>query len=335
MFVPSKFLTTLWCSVCCFCCIAQTSFAQTRTVGGPELSVEGKVQKILKVGLNKESVAQILVQKSAALGPVSTTGMRYPAPGELVYVHILEGGSGGIGRNGDSIAIPKTSTYIRAELTLDNQRQWTAGSQKWFTAMREPDNQVVGDFSESIANESARPFGLSTKTVALGRDRALQVTAVAEGSPAAITGIEVGDVLTRIDGAQLSSQKQLSVAESSRQNEFRLTVQDVRTGREVDVVVERSAMRQKPRPTNKSLGVECELAFFEGEAAVKVKSVQPNSPADRAGIVAGLLILKADGRKMLQPDKLVEAEQASDGTMVLEVIEPRTRKTQTVRVDLR
>ena len=83
-----------------------------------------------------------------------------------------------------------------------------------------------------------------------------------------------------------------------------------------------------------SLGIETELAFYNGEAALKVTRVDPDSPAQRSGIAPGLLILKADGERLASPQALREAERESRGSLQLEVVDPRERRERRVRVEL-
>jgi hypothetical protein len=50
--------------------------------------------------------------------------------------------------------------------------------------------------------------------------------------------------------------------------------------------------------------------------------------------VPGLLILKADGDSLADPDALRDAERKSRGSLQLEVVDPRERRVRRVRVEL-
>ena len=189
---------------------------------------------------------------------------------------------------------------------------------------------------------NAPSLGVSSERVSLGRESALKVTQVDPNSPAARAGIEPGDILVKANGVALTSQDQLNAAFRQSRGDFAITVRDVRTGRDVLVdiesgVVSRDAGASATPGLNRSmkpLGASTELAFYNGEAAVKVTSVEPDSPAQRAGIVAGLVILKANGKPITKPEQLTEAERESRGRLELQVVDPRDRREQVLQVAL-
>ena len=77
-----------------------------------------------------------------------------------------------------------------------------------------------------------------------------------------------------------------------------------------------------------------ELAFYDVEAAVKVTEVEPGSPAARAGLQPGLLILTANGKPMLHPNDLIDAARNTSGPLKLSVVDPRTGRKSMVEVNL-
>ena len=94
-----------------------------------------------------------------------------------------------------------------------------------------------------------------------------------------------------------------------------------------------SAMRDSNR--GRSLGVTAEVALLGGQAVLKVVDVAGGSPAQRAGIEPGMLILTADGKPLAKPENLVKAEREAQGVLLLKLFEPKSRDERTVRVDLR
>ena len=183
-----------------------------------------------------------------------------------------------------------------------------------------------------------RSFGISSELVSIGLGTALKVTRVEPGSPAANAGIEVDDVLTKANGASLTSPAELATAYRSTRGALTLTVRDVRTGGDVLVDIRPGAVRRDSNvtatPSRKRLGVTTELAFYEGAAVVKVTEVERQSPAQRAGVVPGLLILTANGKPISDPNKLVAAERSATRTLRLEVVDPRDRRRRVVNVEL-
>jgi S1-C subfamily serine protease len=134
-----------------------------------------------------------------------------------------------------------------------------------------------------------------------------------------------------------------------------LTVRDIRTGKEVPVKVQVSgrsrdpaslpfplpspgANKPIPSPTadgsRNRLGAVTEYTLYEVEAAVKVTEVAPGSPADRAGIKPGLIILAANGKLVLHPNELAEVVRQSPEKLELSVVDPTSGRKSTVKVDL-
>ena len=185
-----------------------------------------------------------------------------------------------------------------------------------------------------------RVLGLSTERVSLGRESALKVVSVTPNSPAANAGIEPGDILVKANGIALESDRQLAQSYRESGGQFALTVRDVRSGRDVLVNIESDAAVPNSDPSidlnmkAKPLGVTTALAFYGGEPVLKVTEVASGSPAERAGITIGLLILKANGQPTSSEEKLREAERGSRGRLELQVVDPSDRRERTVRVTL-
>ncbi len=190
-----------------------------------------------------------------------------------------------------------------------------------------------------------RTLGISAETVALGQRTALKVVRVEPGSPGAKAGLEPGDVLVAANEAALTGPEQLATALRKSGPTLTLTVRDSRTGRDVPVQVALGG----PQPTDPpakapdtpgvgarkgGLGAVTELAFHDDEAAVKITEVEPGSPAARAGLQPGILILAANGKPVLHPNDLNNAVRDSGGTLKLTVVDSRSGRKSTVDVNL-
>jgi S1-C subfamily serine protease len=190
----------------------------------------------------------------------------------------------------------------------------------------------------------ARSLGLSAEKVTLGQRTALKVIRVEPGSAAAKAGIELNDVLVAADGAPLTSPEQLGVALRKSGPTLTLTVRDSRSGRDVPVPIEFGGpqppahplpdLNPNPKTEKGGLGAVTELAFSDTEAAVKVTEVTPGSPAARAGLEPGILILKADGKPVLHPNTLNEAVRSSSGKLKLLTVDPRNGRKSEIEVNL-
>jgi serine protease Do len=183
----------------------------------------------------------------------------------------------------------------------------------------------------------------------------MKVVRVEPGSPAQKAGVEAGDVIVAANGAPVTGAEQLSASFRKSGPTLTLTVRDIRTGKEVPVEVQvpgRSGDRSPspfppPSPgankpvtsptadgSRNRLGVVTEITLYDVEAAVKVTEVAPGSPADRAGIRPGLIILAANGKQVLHPNELAEVVRQSPAALQLSVVDPTSGRKSTVQVDL-
>jgi serine protease Do len=207
---------------------------------------------------------------------------------------------------------------------------------------RQPSNGTT-DADRNAPSAPRRSLGLSAEPVKVGLRTALKVTRVEDGGPAQKAGIEPEDILVAANGAPLTGPEQLGSALRKSGPTLSLTVRDSRTGKDVQVEVAIGGpVIQASLPSNVppigaaagSLGAVTELSFYDVEAAVKVTEVQPDSPAARAGLQPGLVILEADGRPLLHPNDLIDAVRNSSGTVRLTVVDPRTGAKRAVQVSL-
>ncbi len=220
--------------------------------------------------------------------------------GEYVYVHV--------GETAALASMPKIQSRVRLFLGAGEAGQWEAVGRDWFQENPSTDLAQAG---AGFGAPAADALGIMSQAVAVGTDTGLKVTQVKPGSPAAAAGIEVGDILVEVDRMALRSQDQLSDRFARSNGKISLTVRDVRTGR--DVLVEVAGAPAPAAGTMQPFGAITELAFYNGEATVKVTSVSAGSPAQKAGLVPGLLILKANGQAIASPKDLEQAEAASRG----------------------
>jgi S1-C subfamily serine protease len=200
-----------------------------------------------------------------------------------------------------------------------------------------------GEAPPAPAPAGRRSLGVSAETVTVGQRTAMKVTRVSPDSPAAKAGLEPGDVIVAANGAAITGPEQLAAALRKSGPTLTLTVRDTRTGRETPVSVELGGPQPAAPPPAEAapagggsgnLGVVTELSFYDTEAAVKVTEVAPGSPAARAGLVPGTIILAANGKVMLHPTELTNAARDSGGTLKLTVVDPRTGRKGNVDVPL-
>ena len=302
-----------------------------RATQATTLVVDGRVERVFQAG--DQFLVQLLVQRSEAARIDLAAAARYPAPGEYVYIHASQNRSAldrVVGR-GNTPGIPQPQMRLRAFLTAGRAGQWEADGQDWYQENPDDREATTADRSRDDRARSSS-LGIVSQRVTEGGSALLRVVRVTPGSPAANAGVEPGDLLVEANRERLQSQQQLDDAYLNSREKFSLTVRDVRSGR--DVLVNVAADASSTPQGTKSLGVTTELAFFGGQPAVKVTAVDAGSPAQRAGISVGLLILKANGTPVTSPQLLTDAEQKSRGQLQLQVVDPKDRRERAVQVSL-
>jgi regulator of sigma E protease len=136
---------------------------------------------------------------------------------------------------------------------------------------------------------------------------------VAPGSPAAVAGLETGGRVVAVDGREISSWEDLERA-IARSDGRPLEVRVARDGRErvVTIVPRRVTSRdpifKEPRDTW-DIGAGPQLF-------PQIGSVQPGSPADKAGLRAGDEVVDAAGQPVFTPEELMQAVQRRGGQSI-------------------
>jgi S1-C subfamily serine protease len=199
--------------------------------------------------------------------------------------------------------------------------------------------------SPPTAAPSRMSLGISAESVSLGLRTALKVTRVTADSPAQKAGLEPGDVIVEADGTPITGPEELISVVRKSGPTLELTVRDSRTGRDTPVTVSLGgAELPKSLPANpsadaagvgvKQLGIVSEMAFHNDEFAVKVTEVEPSSPAARAGLKAGMLILAVNGKTVLHPVELTEALRQAGRGLRLKVVDPASGREEEIQVAL-
>ncbi len=286
------------------------------------LVADGRVVEVFRsTASNNEFIVQMLVQKSEAVRTADLAGAtRFPAPGEYLYVHV------------ECADLPRPNMNIAVTLALGEHQQWIGQERPWFQELDSLD-------TSGPMTSGGGQLGVETEAVDLRFRRAIKVTSVSPNSPAAKAGIEVGDVLVTANGVDVASPAELAEQVRNSGNILKLTVRDIRTDKNVPVDVELGGqgevMRNPGGNANQSSGLTTEVAFLGGNAVLKVTNVAADSPAQRAGVRKGQLILSANGNPVEKPENLAKSERNSRGMLELKLVDPQSRNERTVRLDLR
>jgi S1-C subfamily serine protease len=213
---------------------------------------------------------------------------------------------------------------------------------------------------DTLELNAERAKALNLKDVA-----GLEVTRVAEDSPAARAGIHVHDVILEIGGQKVDGL-----------DDFRASIAGKAPGTKIVLTVARNGAKQtiaatlEPRPVSLFMGMpqqgvlipaipmspedlqamiagDAPKVGFEGEAltpqlaeffgvregeGVLVRAVVEKTPAERAGLKAGDVITKVNGTPVTNPREISGIVRQSKKTIVFTVV--RNKKEITLNVEL-
>ncbi|MCL4158802.1 UNVERIFIED_CONTAM: hypothetical protein GTU68_046639, partial [Idotea baltica] len=229
---------------------------------------------------------QFFIQTDAAINPGNSGGALVDVDGDLVGINTAifsrSGGSNGIG-----FAIP--SNMVNVVVAASDMGDIV--KRPWLGATFQP---VSADIADSLG---------------LDLPRGALVTGIVDDGPFDKAGVQVGDLLVRMEGNRLSDPDELG---------YRLATR--RLGEKVSFVTRRGRKRQRfnlimeappetvPRDEQLLKGrtpltVAQEIGSFKNSGII-VLSVEPGSPAARYRFRPGDLILELNGREMKSADQL-------------------------------
>jgi Do/DeqQ family serine protease len=260
-------------------------------------------------GLGANEIEDYL-QTDASINPGNSGGPLVNLRGEVLGINTMI-----VGRNtGIGMAVPSRMAQSVVEQILRTGRV-TRG---W-----------VGIGVQDLTSELAQTMGV-------GAVRGAVVNQLEPGAPAARAGLQVGDVVTAIDGQPVSSSHDLVRSITRHGAGERVLMSVLRSGRAHTIAVttvprpggERAQLpdgeRDGAAPTARPQGLGLRLATLSPELAARlgartdgviVADVEPGSAADEAGLRRGDLILQADGREVRSPADVTSA--ASDRRLTL------------------
>ncbi len=272
----------------------------------------GVISAVGRSGLGGSEIEDY-IQTDASINPGNSGGPLVDLDGEVIGVNTMIAGRGtGIGFAVTSDLVQRVATQL-----IERGR------------VRRP---YVGISFQQLEPEIARHLGAPTA------QRGALVSEVSPGGPAARAGIEPGDILVSIDGAPVADGYELLRQILRREVGARIRLGLVRNGEEktVQVVtVERPRPRDEERVSSmvpgigqppSGIGLTTEavpnelrrpLGLRQRESGVLVTRVVPGSPAARAQLRAGDVVLEADGEVANMPAKVESA--LADGTALLRV----------------
>jgi len=267
-------------------------FGLDQTVTAGIISGKNRVQRIIGGGNGYED----FLQTDAAINPGNSGGPLVNLRGEVVGINTAilsrSGASAGIGF---AIPVGLARPVVESIIESGSVRRGFLGAQ-------------VGDISPEVKEE----FGLKVDVGAL-------IRGVLDGQPAAIAGLQPGDVVTHIDGKPIVSGTQLRNFIASVRPGANVEMKVARNGKTLEVTVnlqERTddalALFDAGRGSESMIGAQLEPLTaetarelnLEGPAVgLLVTKIEDDSVAARGGIQVGDVIEQAGGTNLTSVDE--------------------------------
>jgi serine protease Do/serine protease DegQ len=264
----------------------------------------GIVSALGRTGLGIEGYEDF-IQTDASINPGNSGGPLVNLRGELVGINTAilapSGGNVGIG-----FAIPvNMARNIMAQLVRYGEVQ----------------RGLLGITSQDITPDLANAFGLKARSGAV-------VVAVAPKSPAALAGVEVGDIIISLDGRAVRDSSELRNRVGLKRVGTDVKLDLLRAGKPVTIsaaiassVVERAdGGKFHPRLAGASLGtVIQDSPTAEMEQGVQVLAVKPDSAAAAIGLSKDDVIVSVNRAPVSDLDTLRQAVRRSPNGLLLTV----------------
>ena len=250
------------------------------------------------------------IQTDAAINPGNSGGALVDMDGDLIGINTAifsrTGSSTGVG-----FAVPATMV----KRVVDS----AAGGAKAVVRL------WLGVKGDTVSADIARSLGLS-------RPQGLIITEVYPQGPGARAGLEEGDVITAVDGAEINDQGGLNFRVGTRSPNDTVAVTILRDGRTQTLNARVSALPGDADPGQGTTVGQGALAGLQGVAlnpaladslggdpftsGVVVTGLQRNSIPARIGLRPNDLIVQVDGRPATSVAALGRAQRGSELTIV-------------------
>ncbi|MBN9479287.1 MAG: trypsin-like peptidase domain-containing protein [Bordetella sp.] len=250
------------------------------------------------------------IQTDAPINPGNSGGALVDMDGDLIGINTAifsrTGSSSGVG-----FAVPASMVRRVVDSAVGGaksvERAWLG---------------VKGD---SVSADMARSLGLE-------RPQGLMVTDVYAGGPGARAGVQQGDVITAIDGAEVNDQGGLNFRVGTKSPNSNVSVTVLRDGRTQTLNARVATLPGDPDPGQGTVVGQGALAGLQGVAlnpaladrlggdpftsGVVVTGLQRNSVPFRIGLRPNDLVVQIDGRAVTTVAALGRAQSGSELTII-------------------
>lgn len=274
--------------------------------GNSQSATFGIVSAIKRSDLNIEGVENF-IQTDAAINPGNSGGALINTKGELVGINTaiisLYGGNVGIG-----FAIPINMAKDVAQQII-----------KYGSVHR----GLMGIFVQPVTPELAQAMGYTEHT------QGALVSQVNQGSPAESAGIRAGDIITSINGTNITQASQVKTVISLLRvgSEATLTIQRNNKEMKLHAVVTDIKQNEQQLQANNPFLYGLALSDFEQESpphgkiiGVQIVGASENSAGWRAGLRPGDVIISANKQQTPNTEALQKIAKENKSQLLVQIL---------------
>jgi len=263
----------------------------------------GIVSALGRSGLGIEGYEDF-IQTDASINPGNSGGALVNLHGELVGINTAiiapAGGNVGIG-----FAIPVNMVNDIMQQLIEHG---------------EVRRGRLGVYIQDLTPDLAKAFAMKQSSGAV-------ISQIVSDSPAERAGLRAGDVIIRVDERRVSSSSDLRNLIGLLRVGQKINVSVVRSGKILDLIVEVTASEPiktagkniSPRLNGAELLID-EALYQNGQSGIRVQNVVPRSPAWRAGLRSGDIILSANRQQVFDFDELRQAIGQGRKSLLLNIL---------------
>lgn len=237
---------------------------------------------------NNPPLYQDFIQTDAAINPGNSGGPLLNISGEVIGINTAIASTSG-GNIGIGFAIP----INLAKRVVDD-----------LVASGRVQRAYIGILPQEITSDLVESFHLAEVSGVL-------IAKVETDSPAELAGLQTGDVILEIDGEKVSNVARFRIAIATAKIGTKIPIKILRENKERIIQIKLEAFPEDSVATSKENGIQTAVSTgisvenidsqlakrlnIISDKGVVVSSVDPNSPASRAGLEVGFIILEIDG----------------------------------------